>query len=66
MKRKNLKTLKLNKNSVSKINHEVLKGGGFTSPDLSCHYFTCASVECPSAYIKPHCLVTYSFDGTCD
>lgn len=67
MKKKNLKSLKLNKNSVSKINHQTVKGGtGFTSPNLSCHYFTCASVDCPSAYVKPYCFVKYSFDVNCD
>lgn len=66
MKKKNLKSLTLNKNSVSKINNQILKGGtGFTSPDLSCHYFVCATEDCPSAYVKPHCLIRYSFDGTC-
>ncbi|KAB8152330.1 hypothetical protein EZY14_014915 [Kordia sp. TARA_039_SRF] len=69
MKKRNLKSLKLNKKSISRINnHELTGGTGLTAVELSCHWFTCHSVnnDCPSANVKPYCFVKYTEQVDCE
>jgi len=64
MKKKNLKSLKLNKNSISKINNQEIVGG--TGPSFhTCPYYFCISEDCTSAVLPPHCLVRESEFDTC-
>lgn len=56
MKKRNLKSLSLNKKSVSNLDNSELVGGtGITN-----------IFECPSALVKPHCFVRESEFRTCD
>ena len=43
-------------------------GTGLTAVELSCHWFTCHSVnnDCPSANVKPYCFVKYTEQVDCE
>ena len=47
MKKKNLKSLKLNKQAISGFNHKEIKGGKVIRPtrDLSCYAEDCPTVQ---------------------
>lgn len=55
MKKRNLKNLSLNKNSISNLEHDKLFGGDENPTNV---------YECPSILVKPHCFsrpTDYSF-----
>jgi hypothetical protein len=55
MKKRNLKSLNLNKKAISNLdNNELVGGTGITN-----------IFECPSAIVKPHCFVRESFITIC-
>ncbi len=55
MKKRNLKSLSLNKKSISNFdNSEIIGGTGVTN-----------IYECPSALVKPHCFIRESDPRIC-
>lgn len=65
MKKKNLKSLKLNKKSISKINDQQIVGGTYLSFE-TCPPYACGSEDCPSAINPPHCFVRESEYDSCE
>lgn len=65
MKKKNLKSLRLNKKSISKINNQKIVGGTGIS-FITCPFYFCVSDECPSAVRPPICLVRETEYDTCE
>ena len=56
MKKRDLKSLSLNKKSISNFDNSELVGGtGITN-----------IYDCPSALVKPHCLIRESFITICE
>ncbi|WP_156169074.1 hypothetical protein [Kordia jejudonensis] len=64
MKKKNLKSLKLNKHAISRFNHTKLSGGKVIRPtkDISCYPEDCHTVQSINDYT---CDLSFMY-GSCD
>jgi len=66
MKKKNLKSLKLNKKSISNLDkkNEIVGGGGIGEPSFHCGTLGCESIDCPSN-VWPICQTEEWTNGEC-